>query len=85
MDLARIRPRSSAQQPVWLLGALIAATHTIVLGAAFVLAEANGYPRDDLLLFLAEPLAAFVGGLILARQPRNPVGWFIVGHALCFT
>ena len=56
-----------------------------MLGAAFVLAEANGYPRDDLLLFLAEPLAAFVGGLILARQPRNPVGWFIVGHALCFT
>lgn len=29
--------------------------------------------------------AAFVGGLNLARQPRNPVGWLVVGLALCFT
>ena len=85
MDLAPPHPRSSTRQPDWLPGALLAVAHLILLGAAFILAGANGYNRNDLLLFLAEPLAALVGGLILAHQPRNPVGWLIVGHALCFT
>ena len=85
MGLARVWPRALARQPIWLPGVTLAVAHAIVLGAAFVLAGANGYERSDLLLFLSEPLAALVGGLILARQPRNPVGWLIVGHALCFT
>ena len=85
MDLAPIRPRSSTRQPIWLPGALLAAVHALLVSAAFVLAGANGSASAVLLLFLAEPLAALVGGLILARPPRNPVGWLIVGHALCFT
>jgi hypothetical protein len=28
--------------------------------------------------------AALVGALVASRQPRNPVGWFSLGHALCF-
>jgi hypothetical protein len=28
--------------------------------------------------------AALVGALVASRQPRNPVGWFILGHAVCF-
>ena len=71
MNLAQLRLQSVTRQPIWLLGALLTAAHAVVIGAAFVLAGANGYPTNDLLLFLAEPLAAFVGGLILARQPRN--------------
>ncbi|HZG67069.1 MAG TPA: hypothetical protein VEZ12_10020 [Herpetosiphonaceae bacterium] len=85
MDLAPPHPRSSTRQPDSLPGALLAVAHLILLGAAFILAGANGFDRKDLLLFLAEPLAALVGGLILAHQPRNLVGWLIVGHALCFT
>ena len=49
------------------------------------LAALNGHPLGELLFLLSEPLAILVGGLIVARQPRNPVGWLIIGHALCFT
>ncbi|HET7269994.1 MAG TPA: hypothetical protein VFI90_02795, partial [Rubrobacter sp.] len=34
---------------------------------------------------LTEASAALVGSLIASRQPRNPVGWLIIAHALCFT
>ncbi|MGH3106061.1 MAG: hypothetical protein ACRDM3_02565 [Rubrobacteraceae bacterium] len=41
--------------------------------------------RDVPYFLVAEATAALVGGLISSRQPRNPVGWFILGHALCFS
>jgi hypothetical protein len=34
---------------------------------------------------MTEVSATLVGGLVASRRPRNPVGWFIIGHALCFT
>jgi hypothetical protein len=59
---------------------------TLVLVAfAVVLAVANRYAFQDLYFLLTEASAALVGGLIASRQPRNPVGWLILGHGLCFT
>ncbi len=52
---------------------------------AVVLAVLNGYDLGDVNFLIAEASAALVGALISSRQPRNPVGWFILGHALCFT
>ena len=34
---------------------------------------------------VTEATAALVGGVIASRRPRNPVGWLILGHALCFS
>jgi hypothetical protein len=59
---------------------------TLALTAcAIVLAVPNRYLFSELYFLLTEVLAILVGGLIASRQPRNPVGWIIVGHALCFT
>jgi signal transduction histidine kinase len=77
--------RSDARRPIWLPGALLCAADIALVAAAFRLAALNGYPFGGLLFLLSEPLAMLVGGLIVARQPRNPVGWLIIGHALCFT
>lgn len=57
----------------------------VLITCAFVLAVPNRYPVSDLYFLMTEVSAAVVGGLIAWRQPRNPVGWFIIGHALCFT
>ena len=46
---------------------------------------ANSYAFQDLYFLLTEMSAVLVGGLIASRQFRNPVGWLILGHALCFT
>jgi len=55
------------------------------IACAVVLAVANSYAFQDLIFLLTETSAVLVGGLIASRQPRNPVGWIIIGHALCFT
>jgi hypothetical protein len=56
----------------------------IAIACAVVLAVLNRYElwRVDFLLPVAS--AAFVGALIASRQPRNPVGWFVLAHAICF-
>jgi hypothetical protein len=74
-------PRISARFAWSVCGlTLVMITCTLVL---FVL---NLYGIRDVPYFLvAEATAALVGGLISSRQPRNPVGWFILGHALCFS
>jgi signal transduction histidine kinase len=63
---------------------LFAIVTTLVVGC-FILASANQYPLTLLAFVVSQPLAALVGGLIIARQPRNLVGWCIVAHAFCFT
>ncbi len=55
-----------------------------MIACAFVLASLNSY-EGFVTFLIAEATAALVGGLIASRRPRNPVGWLILGHALCFT
>ena len=57
----------------------------ILIACAAVLALPNNYAlwRVDFLVPVAS--AALVGALVASRQPRNPVGWFVLGHALCFS
>ena len=57
----------------------------IMIACAVVLAVPNRYAlwRVDFLVPVAS--AALVGALVASRQPRNPVGWFVLGHALCFS
>ncbi|HEX2181098.1 MAG TPA: hypothetical protein VHH10_02355 [Rubrobacteraceae bacterium] len=43
------------------------------------------YGLRDMLFLLTEASAALVGALIASRRPRNPVGWLVSAHALCFT
>jgi hypothetical protein len=57
----------------------------VLIACATVLAVPNHYAlwRVDFLVPVAS--AALVGALVASRQPRNPVGWFVLGHALCFS
>ena len=56
-----------------------------MIACAVVLAVPNRYGlwRVDFLIPVAS--ATLVGALVASRQPRNPVGWFILGHACCFS
>lgn len=71
-------------KPLQLGMSLFAVIITLVI-ASFYLAAANGYPLTLLAFVVSQPLAALVGGLIIARQPRNLVGWCIAAHAFFFT
>ncbi len=73
--------RRTAGTVAWFLCGLT----LVLITCAFVLAVPNRYPASDLYFLLTEVSATVVGGLVAWRQPRNPVGWFIIGHALCFT
>lgn len=57
----------------------------VLIACAVVLTVPNRYAlwRVDFLIPVAS--AALVGALVASRQPRNPVGWFALGHALCFS
>ncbi len=53
--------------------------------AAAILAVLNDYDLGRASFLIAEASAAVIGAVISARQPRNPVGWLILGHAFCFS
>jgi hypothetical protein len=55
------------------------------IACAVALASPNHYDLRRLLFLFTEVSAALVGALIASRQPKNPVGWIIIVHALCFT
>jgi hypothetical protein len=74
----------SSRAAAWLAWSLCGLTIFLILCAA-TLAILNRYNFGEASFLVAEASAAVVGGLISARQPRNPVGWLILGHALCFT
>lgn len=57
----------------------------VLIACAVALSVANRYAFHNLYFLLTETSAVLVGGLIASRQFRNPVGWIIIGHALCFT
>ncbi len=72
--------RRAASTIAWLL----CASTLALVACAVVLASLNRYGED--LTYLGSPAAAaLVGGLVASRRPTNPVGWFILGHALCFS
>ena len=78
--------RGSAARPsavTWLSWAVCGLV-LVLIACAVVLAVPNRYDlwRVDFLVPVAS--AALVGALIASRQPHNPVGWFILGHAVCF-
>jgi hypothetical protein len=73
--------RRTAARVAWTLCGLTLA----LIACAVVLAVANHYAWRDLYFLLTETSAVLVGGLIASRQFRNPVGWIILSHALCFT
>ena len=56
-----------------------------MIACAIALAVPNHYGLRNMLFVLTEASAALVGALIASRRPRNPVGWLVSGHALCFT
>jgi hypothetical protein len=53
--------------------------------ALIVCAVANRRNVWRLNFLIGGASAALVGALNASRQPRNPVGWFILGHAFCFS
>ena len=73
--------RRTAGGIAWSLCALT----LVLIACAIALAVPNRYGFENLAFLLTEASAALVGSLIASRQPRNPVGWLIIGHALCFT
>ncbi|HZF58198.1 MAG TPA: hypothetical protein VEZ19_06970 [Rubrobacter sp.] len=54
----------------------------IVCAVALSVPNRYGLWRVDFLIAVGS--AALVGALVASRQPQNPVGWFSLGHALCF-
>jgi hypothetical protein len=57
----------------------------ILIASAVMLAALNGYSLWNVSFLFPVASAALVGGLIASRRTQNPIGWFILGHALCFT
>jgi hypothetical protein len=52
---------------------------------ALSLAVLNRSDLSQLTFLLTTPVAALVGWLIATRRPANPIGWCILGHAVCFS
>ncbi len=55
-----------------------------LIACTVALSVPNRYGLWRLDFLIAGASAALVGALVAPRQPRNPVGWFILGHASCF-
>src|SRR5215218_170539 len=74
----------SKQASTLLAWSLCGLTIFLILCAS-TLAVLNRYNFGAASFLVAEASAAAVGGLISARQPRNPVVWRILRHALGLT
>jgi hypothetical protein len=75
----------STRAAAWFAWSVCGLTLALLVSAA-VLFALNHKPVRDLPYYLvAEATAALVGGLITSRRPRNPVGWIVAGHAVCFS
>ena len=55
-----------------------------LIACAVALSVPNRYDLSQINFLIAVASAALVGGLISSRERTNPVGWLILGHALCF-
>ena len=78
---AAIPMGSRTSRIAWSLCALT----LVLIVCAVALSIFNRYNPWELLFLIAEATGALVGGLVASRRPANPVGWFIAGHALCFS
>jgi two-component system NarL family sensor kinase len=86
MGAVRSRPKAlQTWQPIWLPSLLCGSSVLILVALSIWIGIKNGYPFYSISFILSEPVAAYVGGLVIARQPRNPVGWLLFGHSLCFS
>lgn len=65
----------------WLVCGLV----LVMAICAVALSFPNHYAFGNMSFLIAEAFTAVIGGLVAARQPLNPVGWLILGHAFCFT
>ena len=72
-------PRTAA----WLAWSVCGMT-LILIACALALAILNGADADTLSFPLAMTASAVVGSLVASRRPKNPVGWFFLGSAVCF-
>ena len=81
---ARIAIPTGSRTSSRIAWSLCASTLTLIF-CAVVLSVLNRYTPTDLLFLVTEAMAALVGGLVASRRPHNPVGWFVAGHALCFS
>ena len=73
-----------SRAPSRIAWSLCAATLALVV-CAVILSVFNRYDPWELTFLAAEVMGALVGGLVASRRPANPVGWFIAGHAFCFS
>lgn len=73
--------RRTAGRVAWFLCGLT----LVCIAFAVALALPNHFDLRKLLFLFTEISAVLVGALIASRQPHNPVGWLIIGHAFCFT
>lgn len=86
MSELRSRPQAlQTWQSIWLPSLLSGAAVLVLVLASIWLCLQNGYSFYSLSFIVSEPVAAYVGGIVIARQPRNPVGWCLLVHALCFS
>jgi hypothetical protein len=85
----------SGRAASWIAWSVCGLTLAMIAGAialavpnqreALALGAPVEYSLRDMLFLLTEASAALVGALIASRRPRNPVGWLVSAHALCFT
>jgi hypothetical protein len=74
--------RRAAAILAWIVGGLTLA----LMACIIIFFVANRSDVANMPYFLVpEATAALVGALIAAQRPRNPVGWLILGHTVCFT
>ena len=56
-----------------------------LMACALALAVLDDASAEAVSLPLALTASALVGGLVASRRPENPVGWFFLGGAACFS
>jgi len=56
-----------------------------LIACAVALALLNGSNTGAVSFPLAMTASAVAGGFVASRRPTNPVGWFFLGSAACFT
>jgi hypothetical protein len=76
--------RISWRTAAWIAWSVCGLT-LVLIACAVALAILNGSNAGAASFPLAMTASAVVGGLVASRRPTNPVGWFFLGSAACFT
>ena len=83
-DQGRGIGRISHRTAAWIAWSLCVQTLALI-ASAVALAILNGSNAGAVSFPLAMTASAVVGGLVASRRPTNPIGWFFLGSAACFT